>query len=193
MALGASMVALAAFAGRADAGVFHGVAYTPSAMKAMLEAVRYPRARLRELSCAGLGSNSSGRYASFRCVARLRPAGRRLFYAAGAGDGGWLCVGPSVAGCKVLGLGYAARSAQSTPSEVARLAAQGYLQNHFHRLAAAPAKIRPCSQTATNAWVCEYQLGGPPAPPVGIRVTLAPVAGGWVLAGALAAGGHPPY
>ncbi len=186
-------VALALFAGRAGAGVFHGVAYTPRAMTTMLKAVRYPRATLRKLSCTGLGSNSNGRYISFRCVARWQPHGRKVFYTAGAGDGGWLCVGTSVAGCKVLEQGYAPKSgAQSTPYDVARRAAEGYLQNHFHRLGAAPAKIRPCSQTATNTWVCDYQLSGPPAPPVGIRITLTPVAGGWVLTGA-ASGGPPPF
>jgi hypothetical protein len=93
----------------------------------------------------------------------------------------------------VLKHGYAPKSgAQSTPYDVAKLAAQGYLQNHFHRSSAPPAKIRLCSQTATNVWACDYQLSGPPAPPVAIVITLTPVAGGWVLAGT-ASGGHPPF
>ena len=193
IASGIFIIALASFAGRADAGVFHGVAYTPSAMKTMLKAVRYPRAPLRNLSCTGLGSGSNGRYMSFRCVARWRPHGRKVFYAAGAGVGGWVCVGKSVAGCKVLEQGFAPKiGAQSTPYDAAKLAAQGYLQNHFHRLDAASARIRPCNQTATNVWVCDYQISGPPEPPVAIRITVTPVAGGWVLTG-VSGGAPPPY
>jgi hypothetical protein len=189
------MVALALFAGRADAGVFHSVAYTPSAMKTMLKAVRYPRAPLRRLSCTGLGSSPNDQYMSFRCAARWRPHGRKIVYAAGAGDGGWLCVGTSLAGCKVLKQGYAPQhgAQASTPFAVAKLAAQGYLQNHFHRLSAPSARLRPCAQTAANVWTCDYQLSGPPAPPVAISITLTPVTGGWVLAGALPGGGRPPY
>lgn len=181
--------ALPFLGGSADAGVFQGVAYSPSAMKTMLKAVHYPRTHLRRLSCTGFGSSSNGRYGSFRCVARWRPHGRKVFYAAGSGYGGWLCVGASVAGCKVLKHGYAGMSgAQSTPYDVARLAAQGYLQNHFHRLAAPPA-IPPCSQTATNVWTCKYQS---PTAPAAIIITLTPVGGGWLIAGA-ASGGPPPY
>jgi hypothetical protein len=187
--MGIVALVLPLLASSAVAGVFQDVAYTPSAMKTMLKAVHYPRAHLRKLSCTGLGTSSTGRYGSFRCVARWGQHGRKVFYAAGSGYGGWLCVGASVAGCKVLKHGYAAKSgAQSTAYDVARLAAQGYLQNHFHRLAAPPA-IPPCSQTATNVWTCKYQS---PAAPAAIVITLTPVAGGWVLAGT-ASGGPPPF
>lgn len=192
IAVGIVALMLPLLAGMADAGVFQGVAYTPSAMKTMLRAVHYPRAHLRKLSCTGLGPSSNGRYGSFRCVARWRPRGRKVFYAAGAGYGGWLCVGTSVAGCKVLANGYAPKGPQSAPFAVAKLAAQGYLQNHFHRLSAPPARIRPCGQTAANVWTCLYQLSGPPAGPVAITVTLTPAAAGWVLTGA-ASGEHPPF
>lgn len=193
LAAGIVVFLLPFLGGSAEAGVFQGVSYTPSAMKAMLKAVHYPRARERKLSCTGLGPSSNGRYGSFRCVAHWRPHGRKVFYAAGAGVGGWLCAGTSVAGCKVLELGYAAKTGPAaTPYDVAKLAAQGYLQNHFHRIDAPSPMIRPCRQTAANAWACDYQLSGPPAPSVAIRITLTPVAGGWVLTGA-ASGGPPPF
>jgi hypothetical protein len=192
--VGIVALVLPLLAGRADAGVFRGIAYPPSAMKTMLRNVHYPRAHLRRLSCTGLGASSNGRYGSFRCVARWRPHGRKVFYAAGAGVGGWLCAGTSVAGCKVLELGYAARARpDATPYGVAKVAAQGYLQNHFHRLDAPSPTIRPCRQTATNVWTCDYQLTGPPAKPVAISITLTPMTGGWLLAGALLGGGRPPF
>ena len=187
------MLVLSLVAGRAGAGIFRGVAYTPSAIKTMLRAVHYPRAHLRRLSCVGLGRSSNGRYGSFRCVARWRHYGRKVFYAAGAGYGGWLCVGTSIAGCKVLEQGYAPKSGpDATPYRVAKVAAQGYLQNHFHRIGAPPT-IPPCRQPATNVVICDYQLSGPPAQPLAIRITLTPVVGGWVLAGALPGGGRPPF
>jgi hypothetical protein len=194
IAVGIVALMLPLLAGSAGAGVFQGVVYTPAAMNTMLKAVHYPQAHLRKLNCTGLGPSSNGRYGSFRCVARWRPHGRKVFYAAGAGVGGWLCAGTSVADCKVLELGYAAKTGPAeTPYDVAKLAAQGYLQNHFHHIDAPSPRIRPCGQTSTNTWACDYQLSGPSAPTVVILITLTPVAGGWILAGALPGGGRPPF
>ena len=193
MAAGVVALILALSAGSADAGVFWSVSYTPSAITTMLKAVRYPRAHLRRLSCSGLAENVDGRYGSFRCVARWRQDGHTVFYAAGAGDGGWLCVGSSVAGCKVLNRGYAPKPGPNvTPSDIAEVAAHGYLQNHFHRVNA-PMTIPPCRETATSVWTCGYQLSGPPALPVEISITLIAGLGGWVVTGALADGASPPY
>jgi hypothetical protein len=191
--VGIVALVLALVPGRADADVFRNVAYSPVAMTTMLRALNYPRAHERELSCTGLGRASNGRYASFRCLARWGHHGHTVFEAAGAGSGGWLCIGSSVSLCRVLNHGYAPKRPSATPLPVAKAAAQGYLQNHFHRIAAPPAKIHPCVEARTNAWTCDYQLSGPLAPPVAISITLTPVVGGWVVAGSLPGGKRPPY
>lgn len=125
--------ALLVVASPATAGVgVVGVAYSKVYMKTALKAVGYPVPYWPKLNCTGLGppinqGPAQGlqfgiTYNSFRCTARWQYHGRRTFFAAGSGEGGWLCVGSSIAGCHVLQRGFSLNTGQ---------ALTGYVQNRY--------------------------------------------------------------
>jgi hypothetical protein len=187
IALSLSLVVSAASAG---VGVMP-VAYSKIYMRTALQALGYPRAHLSQLTCAGLGHAinqgpahglENGRaYRSFRCVAQWQHHGRKVFYAAGSGYGGWLCVGSSVAGCSVLRRGYASGADPAT----------GYVQNHFglrKPKAGSGCPARPSGYVAAEC----FQIKAPPARPtlIGITAKLIRVDGftGDIITGAVLSG-----
>jgi hypothetical protein len=168
------------------------VAYSKIYMTTALKALGYPRPRLRELTCTGLGNGiNQGKpaglqygvaYASFHCVARLRHHGRMVFYAAGSGYGGWLCVGPSVPRCQVLRRGYASGADP----------ALGYVQNHFGLLQPKDGHGCPAPPNGYTYTKC-FQIKHRPAPPtlIGITAKRTHVGGfdGDIITGAVLSGG----
>jgi hypothetical protein len=178
------VVLTALSAGAVDGAVgVRPVSYAPAMMKKALKAIGYPRTHLRKLTCRGVGAPVNGRYWSFRCAARWSHRGRRAFYAAGSGYGGWLCVGSSSSGCKVLRRGYL--------TEGVGQAAVGFMQNHFGFVDPErwTGTCSPPAGTASNVEVFCFANGAATAPlEVGISLSGAR-GGGSTMVGSVLSGG----
>jgi hypothetical protein len=101
---------------------------------AAVKALGYPKPNARKLACTGIGTaDTSGRYFSFRCKATYARHRVRRFQIEGRGEGGWLCAGQTIAGCKLLKRGFVSKAAVATEGfdAAGQLAADGWVSNHY--------------------------------------------------------------
>ena len=173
------IVALIAFASVATAAaVGPTVRWTVKDMKTAIRAIGYPKPHPRRLTCRGLGADEgTGRFTAFRCVATYRR--RRVFYAQGQGEGGWICAGSALATCKVLRKGFVTTATVSTQglAATADVAARGYLVDHDQF----PYQVvHFCTQVGTTAWSCPFIVNNAP---VSVSLSIRQAKGGYVISG----------
>ena len=168
------LIAALAFAASA-AAAGPNVPWSTKDMKAAVHAIGYPKPHIKKLSCKGSGATSSGQFASFRCNATYPRHRHRVFFIEGQGEGGWLCAGKTLAGCKVLRKGFvtmAAVNAEGLP-DAADLAARGYMTNRYGGYQAQGF----CKQKAALSWSCPFVEAT-------VTLTLTSARGGYVMVAA---------
>lgn len=174
-----TMIACAAlvFAASAEAST-PTVAWTKKDMTTAIRGLGYPKPHPRKLTCKGLGvPDTVNRYPEFRCVATYRHHRHRRFYTAGRAQGGWLCAGKTVAGCRLLRRGFV------TSLEIARLGSQaatagesakGYLINHDQF----PYQVvHFCTLSDASTYSCPFSVNDVP---VTVTMTFRKASGGYV-------------
>lgn len=152
--------------------------WTLKDIKTAVRAVGYPKPHPLRLGCKGLGAaTTSGAYTSFRCTARYRHHVRRRFFVEGKGEGGWLCAGKTLAGCKLLRRGFLTAATVGTQGLAASvdIAARGYMMNHYGSYQATGF----CKQTASLSWSCPFVEAT-------VTLTLRKAKGGYVSVGSVA-------
>jgi hypothetical protein len=125
----AIVVALYAVGTMRAATTNRGPTVTTKVMVAGLEAIHYPIAHPKKLTCRGLGASVKGGHRSFKCVAILKEHRERRFYAQPVAKGGWLCAGKALSSCVTLKRGFFPAPAADNQGwqEIAVL---GWLQAH---------------------------------------------------------------
>lgn len=169
----AATLAAATVAASAVASSAPAVPWTRKDMTTAVKALRYPKPGARRLACRGLATpDTIGRFASFRCIATYRHHRRRVFYIAGQGEGGWLCAGTKLAGCKLLRRGFVTAAQVNTEGldGAADLAARGWMTNHY----GAYQVTHLCKATGTFSWSCAFSAAT-------ITVSMKAAKGGYLL------------
>lgn len=129
LTLGCAIVVALSTAGGMRAATTKSPAVTTKVMVAGLEAIHYPVAHPKNLTCRGLGAAVKGRHTSFRCVATLKAHRQRRFYTRAIAKGGWLCAGKKLSRCLMLGHGFFPAGAADNQGWQA-IAVLGWLQAH---------------------------------------------------------------
>jgi len=144
-------VALVAATSASAAGA--NMPWTKRDITAAVRAIGYPKQHAKTVACTGSGASMGG-FASFRCVAAYKHHRRRSFYIEGQGEGGWLCAGATLAGCKLLGHGFITTSSVKVQGlgASADLAARGYMTDKFGSYQAQGF----CKQTTSSTWSCPF-------------------------------------
>jgi hypothetical protein len=136
------------------------VPWTRGNMIAAVRALGYPRGLARKLACTGMGAaDTSGRYASFRCKATYTHHRSRRFQIAGRGEGGWLCAGKTIAGCKLLRRGFVSKGMVTAEGfdAAANSAARGWVTNKYGTYQV----TRYCTastSTASSSYTCDFHV-----------------------------------
>lgn len=161
------------------------VAWTKKDMKTAVRAIGYPKPHPKKLACKGVGAaDTTGRFSSFRCTATYKHHSHRRFVIAGQGEGGWLCAGRTLMGCKLLRHGFVTTAETADGLEgSAELAAVGYMQNRYG--ITSPYRTGLCTQAGATAWTCGYKTTDTSA--VNVTITFKRVKGGDTFTAAAAA------
>lgn len=154
-------------------------------MKTAIRALGYPKPHAKRLACTKfVAAGPGGQYSAFRCSATYRKHRRARFVTEGVGEGGWICGGKAVAGCKLLRHGFvtsAAVTADGSIAAAADLAARGYLVDHDHF----PYQVvHFCVQVGSTAWSCAFTVNNAP---VSVSLSFKKAKGGYVISGTTSA------
>jgi hypothetical protein len=154
--------------------------WAKSKMLTALRALGYPKPHPLKLTCKDPPQGRDVGIASFACTATYKHHVRRRFVAAGQGEGGWLCAGKTLAGCKLLRRGFvttAAAAVYPSLSGAAQIAAEGYLADHDQF----PYQVvHFCTQASASSWSCPFLVNNAP---VTVTISLKKAKGGYVVSG----------
>lgn len=172
MKIGVALLAALIVAGTATATASTTpTPWTRANMTAAVKAVGYPKAHAKKLTCRGIGlADSSGRYNAFRCTAAYRHHRIRRFYAAGRGEGGWLCAAATLSGCKLLRHGYITTATMNLGGAI-DIAARGYMTNHYGSY-----QVAGFCRGGPPVWTCPFTN-------TTVTITTKAAKGGWVTTG----------
>jgi hypothetical protein len=171
-----AVVAAAAVFASSAAAAGMPVPSTVKDMKTAVRGVAYPKPHPKKLSCKGQGPESGSLFSAFRCVSTYKHHQRRVFFIQGQDEGGWLCAGKTLAGCKLLRKGFVTTQEVNRLESLgaaADLAARGYLDNHG--LTYQP--VHFCQQAGT-VWACPFTVNNTQ---VTVTVSLKKARGGYVI------------
>lgn len=151
--------------------------WTPREMRAGVKALAYPKPHPLKVTCRGAGAAAGNLYTAFRCKATYRHHRNRTFAIASGFEGGWICAGRHLNGCRVLAKGFLG-SSQITRwgglEAAAGYTATGYIQRHYSSVQ--PQSGSPCSPIGSTRYQCAYST-----PAVTVTVTYKRVTGGWLV------------
>ena len=150
--------------------------WTPKDAAAAVKALHLNRPHAKTTTCKGLGAPLNGMYAKFRCRTLYPHHRRRTLYLQGRAEGGWLCAGTTMTGCKLLNRGFVSTGQAARYNgldEYVTLSATGYAENHGD---ANPTKTASCTSAGTNTWTCGFASGT-------VTITYKTVKGGWLVTG----------
>lgn len=174
-------ILLAASAGIAAASGVNSTRWTPREMQAGARALAYPKAHPKKIACKGLGTAAPGNlYSSFKCKAVYRHNARRTFTMAAGTEGGWICAGRHVQGCKMLTHGFVG-AGQVTRwgglGAAAGYSAAGYVRQHYGGVP--PQSSSPCAPIGgATTYSCSYTT-----PAATVTIAYKQVRGGWTVTG----------
>lgn len=169
-----ALAAVLIFATSAASAAGPVVSWTTKDMKMAIRALGYPKAHPKKLACKGSGAEVGN--LSFRCVGVYRHHLRRVFYTQGQGEGGWICAGKTLAGCKVLRRGFVTSQQVGllgSHAAVAGQAARGYLQDRGQTYI-----VTHFCTASGSSWSCPFVVDGAQ---VVVMVGLASARGGYVV------------
>jgi hypothetical protein len=136
------------------------VPWTRADILAAVRALGYPSGLPRRLACTGMGAaDTSGRYASFRCKATYGHHRSRRFQIAGQGEGGWLCAGKTIAGCKLLRRGFVSRATVGSEGfdAAANSAARGWMTNKYGTYQVTH-YCTASTSTSSSSYTCDFHV-----------------------------------
>jgi hypothetical protein len=176
------VVAVLAFSGAATAATAatQPTSWSLKDMKTAIRALGYPKPRAKRLTCTKFSAaGPGGQYSAFRCSATYPKHRRARFVTEGVGEGGWLCGGKTLAGCKLLRHGFVTTAAVSADgiAAAADLAARGYLFDHDQF----PYQVvHFCVQVGSTAWSCAFTVNNAP---LSVSLSFKKARGGYVISG----------
>ena len=128
-------------------------------MAAAMRALHYPKTGALKVGCHTVGTTSG----SFHCKATYKHHHTRWFYAKWAVEGGWVCAGTRLTGCRTLRHGFT----RTATNDAADLAARGWDGNTGQ-----PTGF--CQPAGTLKWACGFTTGT-------VTITMKKARGGYTI------------